>query len=282
MKRLDKTKKKLITSVAICLVITIFFGVFRFNPFVNSIRNTSYGIIATVKYSLFDYPVTSIYNVFTDLTNLWQVKDENDRLRSELAMVEQYKNEITFQDERIKELEAMIGLKSSQNEYRLIGAEVTSRSYETWNDLITIDVGSADGVRLDQAVVTPEGVIGRVEAVNSNSATVRLLVTKNAVNKVSVKLKLSDGNIVHGILDYYDLENRAFIVNLLEANITVDSGTAIVTSGLGGVFPSDLSIGTVVSTVEMHNDLVTKLLVAPAADFKNFNFVFVVSKGDNQ
>ncbi|MFA5693679.1 MAG: rod shape-determining protein MreC [Acholeplasmataceae bacterium] len=280
MPRLNKSRKRLTIWVVATLAITLFFNIFRYNPLVNSIKEGGYDFFATIKYSLFDFPVTSILNFSKDLTGLWSLREENDLLRSQLAMLEQYQADSMFHKKRIAELEALLEFKSENTRLNLILGQVIFRSSKSWNNTLKINVGSKDGVQINQAVMIPGGLIGRVDSVSDNTATVSLLLTKDAVNKVSIKVIADGGDVIHGVLELFDYEKQVFVVNLLEANISVTLGSSVVTSGLGGVFPENLLVGKIEEKILAENDLVTRLYVKPAANFHDFTFLYVVSSED--
>ena len=281
MPRWEKSKRKLTIWVVATLAITLFFNVFRYNPFISVVSERGYDLLATIKYSIFDYPITSIFNFGRDLTNLWVVRSENDLLRSQLAMVEQYQADNNFNKKRIEELEALLQFHNENSKLDLILGRVILRSSEMWNSSLKINVGSKNGVKINQAVIIPGGLVGRIDTVGEESATVSLLLTNKAVNQVSIKIIAEDNAVVHGVLESYDYENQVFVVNLLEANINVVLGSPVVTSGLGGIFPENLLVGIIEESILASNDLVTRLHVKPAANFQDFNFIYVVIPGTN-
>lgn len=76
---------------------------------------------------------------------------------------------------------------------------------------MTIDVGSADGVGLNYAVITPKGLVSKVTKVNEHTSTVKLITAEDGLNKVSVKIEIDEGKTVDAILVRYDSNEQAFV-----------------------------------------------------------------------
>lgn len=280
MSQRSKGKKIFSIGVLLAILFTLFSNLGRYSPWLKSAQSAGFDFFSTIQYSVFHHPVTSVTNFMHDLTSLWQVRNENDLLRSQLAFLEQYQAANEFNKKKIAELEDILAYKQVHRQLDLVLAEIVLRSADLWNDIITINAGTKQGIAVDQAVIIPSGLIGRVASVSENQATVSLLLTKQSLNKVSIKLIAENNRVIHGILEHYDYQKKAFLVNLLEANVGVAVGSSVVTSGLGGIFPENLLLGKVNEIIISPNDLVTKLYVNPAANFSDFNLVFVVKTND--
>ena len=141
-----------------------------------------------------------------------------------------------------------------------------------------LDVGSDDGVGLNYAVITPKGLIGKVTKVTEHTSTVKLITSEDGLNKVSVKIEIGEGKTVDAILEKYDSNEQGFVVKLLNSGATVTEQMRVVTSGMGGVFPSGLLVGNVSKVEELSNAVGMNIYVSPAADFQSFNYVCVVRR----
>ncbi|MEG1639188.1 MAG: rod shape-determining protein MreC, partial [Erysipelotrichaceae bacterium] len=147
-----------------------------------------------------------------------------------------------------------------------------------WNSHITINRGSKDNIKKDMAVVSNQGLIGCVESVNLKTSVVKLLTSEDRKQKVSVKIAISDTESTEGILDYYDSDQGVFIVKLFSNNEQVKKNMNVISSGLGGKYPSGLYIGKIKKVTELENQIGKMLLVAPGADFMNFHYVSVINR----
>ena len=86
MRRFTRLQRILIIAICTCLA----FGCVMFGLRQNSLSNVGYSAWTYIKYGLFDYPLTSIANVFNDLSNLWHVYDDNLYLNEQLAKQRSY------------------------------------------------------------------------------------------------------------------------------------------------------------------------------------------------
>ena len=99
MRRFTRLQRILIIAICTCLA----FGCVMFGLRQNSLSNVGYSAWTYIKYGLFDYPLTSIANVFNDLSNLWHVYDDNQYLNEQLAKQRSYQT--LYEDERNKNAE---------------------------------------------------------------------------------------------------------------------------------------------------------------------------------
>ncbi|MEF9920070.1 MAG: rod shape-determining protein MreC [Erysipelotrichaceae bacterium] len=237
-----------------------------------------YDAFTMLKYSLIDHPVETLKNWTSDFSSLWNAKIENDKLKEELAQEKMYavSNQELIREKN--ELLALNKMNESLSQYEKISANVMNRDETMWNSHITINRGSKDNIKKDMAVVSNQGLIGCVESVNLKTSVVKLLTSEDRKQKVSVKIAISDTESTEGILDYYDSDQGVFIVKLFSNNEQVKKNMNVISSGLGGKYPSGLYIGKIKKVTELENQIGKMLLVAPGADFMNFHYVSVINR----
>ena len=107
-------------------------------------------------------------------------------------------------------------------------------------DVIRVGKGSLSGIRKGAAVAVPEGLVGRVVSVSPHTAEVLLLTDPSM--RVSCKIESNGRTAAHGILMGAD-SDRILLGHLSDA-AALRPHAKVVTSGLGGVFPKDIRIGT--------------------------------------
>ena len=241
----------------------------------STLKSFVYDPLVMLKYSLFEYPVETITNWLDDYHHLWEVKYENDELRKLLAQSEQHSAKIEALEKELKEKNELMGIKVTNN-YQKVYADIINRNPEIYNNQITINVGSNDGVKLDNAVISSKGLIGKVIEVNENTSRVRLLTSQDQLSKVSVQVHIRDNTSIHGYLEQYDLELGCYIVRLFTNNADIKVNQTITTSGVGGVFPSGLFVGKIYQIQELVNENGRILYVTPASDFSSFEYVAVL------
>ena len=233
-----------------------------------------YDPLVMLKYSLIDAPIRTVKDWIDDFNALWQVHMENEQLREAIS---QYPMDEAKYETQSRELSELKNLMDVNKEYHKIYASIINHNPENWNNIVTINVGSNEGVKEDQAVVSESGMVGKVISVSNMTSKVRLLTSQDQLSKVAVKI-LSENTYYEGILEEYNLESGSFVIRLFSNVEDIKIGEMVVTSGSGGVFPNGLLIGVVNEIVELPNEIGRMVYVTPAANFNSFSYVAVVSE----
>jgi rod shape-determining protein MreC len=134
---------------------------------------------------------------------------------------------------------------------------------------ITIDKGGHDGLTVNMPVVNAEGVVGRVVSVSSNCSQVLLITDQNSAVDGLVQRSRGRGTLRgRGASEcYFD-----YVIK----TCAIETGDTIVTSGMGGVFPKGLHLGTVTEIKDARTRLFKDVRVAPAVDFSKLEEVLIV------
>jgi rod shape-determining protein MreC len=276
MKRLTLFQRILMILIAVVMAVTFLLNVVKVAQPVAGAQAAGYGFFAMLRYALIENPIESLTSITEDIASFYKLKQENDYYRSQLEMLALYRAELEEAYRQIAQLKEVAGIKTAANEYTLSSAKVIYRSFDTFNHALVINQGSAEGVQVNQAVITTKGLIGKVVEVFDHSAIVRLLTTQDVQNKVAVKIQLSPSTSAEAVLERYDPNRNAFVLQLLDTNSAVLKDMTVISSGLGGVFPAGLLVGTVTEVEQLVNAIGMKIYVSPAANFRSFDYVFVV------
>jgi rod shape-determining protein MreC len=199
-----------------------------------------------------------------------RLQDDNDALRSVIARQPDLANQV-------QELADLLGLKESLAPSS-VPAIVIANGLSNFRYTITIDVGSADGIEMDQPVVTGSAeapiLIGRVVAVSLVSAEVQLIIDRNSA--VAGRLSIShQTGLVEGQGEG-DLR-----MSLVVPGTTIEGNEIVVTQGYEvngqrGLYPPGLVIGQVSQVIPGASDLQEFVTVRPAVDFSALEFVLVL------
>lgn len=275
MKRFTRLQRILLIANIVLLVI----GCAMLGLRQNALSNMGYSAWTYIKYGLIDYPLTSLTNVFRDLSNLWHVYEDNQYLNEELAMQKSYKTLYEEQRNRNKELEELAELNGTLKDATKITAHVLERDTEAWDQTVTISAGSSQGVQENMIVCTSQGAVGLIEEVQSATSTVRLLTSEDLINDIAISIALEDGTTIEGVLERYDTSHRAYHVSLFDNEATVTQGQEVSTSGRGGNYPSGIYLGQV-SDMETNDDaIISTIYVKPVSNISSFNYVTVIGSG---
>lgn len=270
VKRFTRIQKILISLI----VVIILFGIISMASGGNAITRAGYDAFSMLKYSIVDHPIEVIKGWKEQLDALKTVYDENDDLKKIIASQNLYKAENDEYKRTISELEALMDLDTG-TDYEKVYVSVISRDPSTWSNMITLNKGSKDGIKVDMAVVSAKGLIGKISDVNDNTCKVKLLTTENNDASVSIKVELKGGT-TDGILENYDAFSRKYQIQLFDANAKVEKGMKIITSGNGGVFPSGILVGKVSAEEDSYDNKGKKLTATPSVDFNDFSYVAVL------
>lgn len=237
------------------------------------------GLIYTEK--IITYPFNYIKNVVGDYRELKNVKKDNDILETSTSRIESIESENIELRRQLEALKEELNITYTLSDYEYLNATVISRNVGYWYNKITIDKGTYNGVKKDMVVINSNGLIGKVIRTTTFTADVRLLTTSDTNNKISVHISNGDNNL-YGLINGYDYENNILELEGISNTRDVNIGDYVYTSGLGGIFPSGILIGSVTEITTDSYDLAKIIKVKPASDFNNLNYVSILKrKSDN-
>jgi rod shape-determining protein MreC len=238
-----------------------------------------YPWLSELQYALVHGPSARVRDTLNDVARLWALRDENRLLRRELDRIASHQAALQEAYRDIEALREFVDLKLSMSEQWTLSATVIERPSSPFLHTLVINIGENDGVEVGDAVLSPKGLIGRVSSLNANSAVVILLTTENDINKLPVKIQISETKTSEAILERYNPNEQAFELRLLETDASILEGMRVISSGAGGRFPSGLLVGRVSLVENLSNALGLRILVRPAADFYRLDYVLVVKRG---
>jgi len=208
-----------------------------------------------------------------NVVRLFYLYSENDRLKAEN---EALLAELSAAREALRENEELRTFlqlaKDKQKE--IVVAEVIARSPVSWFNTIVLNKGATSGIRQDMAVITPEGVVGRIFSVTAHTSQAHLITDPKSAVGGRVQ-RTGEIVLVEGIGSPDDARVR---VKLLDREVDLQPGDKIVTSGLSDIYPKGLLIGEVVEVHEVQHGLNRYGILVPAADIAHLEWVAVITK----
>ncbi len=150
-----------------------------------------------------------------------------------------------------------------------MGAEVIGRNPNNWYRTVILDRGEKDGVRKGMVVVGVGGLAGRIVGIGDSASTAMLALDMDS--RVSAVVERTGE---HGIIT--GRGDGVLIMNYLSDKSEVKSGDVVRTSGLGGIFPKGLSVGTITGVSSRDYGLTISAEVAPAVDFTRLETVLIL------
>lgn len=206
--------------------------------------------------------------------NFSRVKKENDELRKKNSELENKVvdyHSLKNENERLRE---MLNFKNQRSEYNYIGCDIIGKSGNGLLDQFTINKGSKDGIEKQMIAITSQGLVGQVTSVGSNWSIVQTLANENLAVSATIESTNDNSGIVKG---YKDSDNRLLAkLYYLPLDSKVKKGDVILTSGLGGLYPKGIRIGSVLSIEEDKGKVMKNAVIKPYVDFNKLEELFIV------
>ena len=272
-----RNHRTLIVVLAITVVIFIAMGV-SFAVYQNTSVSgaNAVGFVFRPVQKLFTKVGTGVSDFFSFVSDMKRFQTENAELRGQLDQLEQENRELKEYREENTRLRQWLELKDNNPEMDLVLCEVIAKDPGNWFKVFTIDKGTGDNIRKDDVVITTKGLVGRVIEVGRNWAkVVSIIDTDSSIGALISRTR--DIAIIDG--DLVLAEEGKCRLNYVSNDANIVVGDTIETSGLGGIYPKGLFVGTV---AEVHNDLMgysQYAVVEPAVDFKRVREVAVIRSG---
>src|SRR6476620_5430449 len=226
--------------------------------------------------TLVSRPANYIAGFFGNVKDLQNTYVENKELRSRLDELAQLKADVQTLTEENNELRDILDKKDSLSDYKQIQATVIGRNPDRWDELLIINKGSTDGIERDMAVITSTGLTGKVKSSRQFTSTIQLLSSTDATNRVSAEIVGSQ--TYYGQIEGFDAVKEMLLLKKIPYEAKIEKGQLVQTSGMGGVFPSRLIIGTVEEVVPDEFGLTQTAFVKPGANFYDLEHVMVIER----
>ena len=225
---------------------------------------------------LVSYPANSINDFIDSVNDLSNTYQENQSLKQKIDTIHELEvqlNELKRDNQKMKET---LKLQDTLNDYTLVNATVIARNPDTWRDVITINKGSNDGIQPQMSVMSDNGLVGKVLDVNPTSARIALLSNAdNTLVRVAAMIQ-NEKEPIYGTITGYDDKTNMLVMSQIQATQDIKVGDKVVTSGLGGISPNSLYIGTVEEVAMDRFGLYKEVKIRPAADTNDVRYVTVV------
>lgn len=193
---------------------------------------------------------------------------ENEQLKARVRQLEGEKSRLLEEEATNKRLREMMDFRT-ESAPKAVTATVIANSASAYFHTLIIDKGKANGVEKGMAAISPLGVVGQVVAVTNRNAKVLLVTDSHSGVDAMVQRSRARG-LVSGSLDY------GTVMKYVKRSDDLKEGDRLVTSGLDGVFPKGLLIGTVAKVNKKNLGLFQQIEVALAVDPARVEEVLVV------
>lgn len=235
--------------------------------------------------NLLGVAATPFRAVATAVTNwgqgVWRYATEYDELQNrvaeleqQVARMEQENREATQALEENERLRALLELREKRRDFVFESAAVTGRTTTSWASTLTISKGTAHGVAEGNCVITETGsLVGVISEAGLNWSTVTTVLDPN-LSVGALIFRTGDDGILEGDLTL--MAQGKCRLSYLSAQAELVSGDEVLTSGMGGKYPSGLVIGTVEQVHATPSGVEQYAVLQPAADLERLAEVFVI------
>lgn len=193
------------------------------------------------------------------------LEEEVANLKSQVIQLDELRQE----NERLNNLLDFKQMMASSHD--MIAAKVIARDPGNWFGNITLNRGARDLIQENMAVMTPDGLVGRVISVSSNTCQV-LLITDPRSGVGALIQETRTSGIVEGTTVNSGMTTMIHIPN----SVDIEAGQVVITSGFGSIFPKNLPIGSIIGIYSEPSGLFNSADVQPFADLSRLEEVLII------
>ena len=209
------------------------------------------------------------------ITEFDALKAENERLRSQLASMEDTIREAELTLEENAFLREFLSLKENHNDYRFLKCEiVASDAPAGYRRTLTLNAGTIEGAAVGYPVITPSGVVGRITEVGSNWAKAEPITELSSAIGAYAERSGASG-IAEGSYLYRD--EGKLLLSYLDEDADVVIGDRIRTSGVNSYYPRGLLIGEITELLRDPATGARSAVITPTSDLSDLRNVMVLT-----
>lgn len=266
--RTSRNRIILIVLIIICVsVVTLYVRESDSGP-LHKVQNFFLDLVSPVS-SVFAKVFRPIKDGFVNLFHLPSLSKERADLQKEVAQLRRERIESKELQNENKELKQLLRWQETQAELETVGADIIGQSPDNWQRLMIINKGSSTGIKKYMAVVTEEGLVGRVISVGARSSVVQLITdSRSGVGARDQRSRET------GIVEGRNEDIIRFVPMKEDADLK--EGDIIETSGLGGTCPPGIAVGKVSSVKKRSSGLARLVEVMPFVRFSKLDKVLVI------
>ncbi len=211
--------------------------------------------------------------------------DKKKEMLTEITKLQLELNDLKMIKEENAALRKIIHFKNRQTKELLISEVIARHGSDGWWQTLTINRGKADGITKGSAVLTTEGLIGRIHAVAKNTSTIQL-ITDYSCNISCILPRTKSFGIVKGrgiSIDGNNMLEMLAPINPLKMDyiskeVVIEKDDLIITSGLGKIFPAGLIVGYITKIEMDRSGLYQRATITPAANLSKLHYLFVINE----
>ncbi len=266
------TRFKIILCVLAALLAGMFIAAFTSNA--TSPFTSAAGIIYT--------PVQKAATFIAEKTADWKssfvsssvYKDRIEELESEAVIYNEQLVDYERTKQKLKAYEEFLNVREENPDFEFCSASIVTRNTADIYDSFTLDKGSVDGVEINDPVIYGNNIVGLVKEVSATTCIVKTILDPTLnISVYEIKSRENGYSNTTAALSYEGLCK----LSGLSKDTAVTVGGIVCTSGLGGIFPRDLTVGTITALKSEDADISVYATIKPAVDVRSLNDVFIIT-----
>lgn len=223
--------------------------------------------------------LNKVSNSFQFVGHMYQIDAENKKLKMEIEKLKTENRELNkFKNDNV-EFKKVLNFKDKLKNYKFQGANIIAKDVGNWFSVFTIDLGSKDNLKIDDPVISSNGLVGRILSVGLNSSKVLCIIDTDS-SVAALITKTRDDVIIKGDLSLK--ANGYCRMELIPQDADIKYGDTIETSGLGGIFPKGIKIGEIFEMRSTDNGMSRYAIIKTGVDFRRLENVVVLTGGNTK
>lgn len=263
-------------KAALCILASLLAGVLL-SAFLNS-GSSPLTSVASVIYTPFQKIATHIAekteNIKGSFASSSSYKAKVEELES--AVIDYSDKLVDYErtKQKLASYEEFLKVREANPDYDFVSATIVSRNTADAYDSFTINVGTTDGVKVNSPVIYGNNVVGIVKQAGLTASVVKTILDPSVnISVYEIKSRENGYSNTNAALSYDGLCR----ISGLTRDTAVAAGGIVCTSGLGGIFPRDLVVGTVTQIKNEESDVSLYGIIRPNVDVRALNDVFVIT-----
>lgn len=228
--------------------------------------------------------INPIQRVFVDLKNkiqgnsvyfseMEQIIAENEELKKKNSELETVLREFEMLKAENTTLQEYMNLTDKYSSYQTIPAYVINKDVSNYSSTLVLNVGTNDGIRENMTVIADKGLVGHVISVSEKTCKVQVII--DSASTVSASISTTNESIIcKGTLENDQILRASYIPTGAE----LIQGDSVYTSGIGGIYPKGIVIGSIKEIITTSNITDRYAIVEPAVDFSKIDTVLIINE----
>lgn len=260
--------RNIIWMIISIIIVTIIINLFLVTSIGNKMLNEGYLVTSNIINSFHE----KLSEHELNNKNMKELKVENEKIKKDNIKLKNTNEKLKSKNDLLSAANARNKIKLDNKKYKTVNATIIKRDLATWEYGATINVGSDEGIKEGQAIVSEGILIGVIDNVDKNFAHIKLMTSKNVKLNVLGEA-ISGKQEINGIVNKY--KNKMYEFKTISSNDNLNKGDVIYTNGYQKLIPQGIEIGHVVD-IQVDDIMGNTYMVSPSINSDDVRYVQVI------